>query len=41
MSDANSPPDTLYKEMGLVRIVEIDPVGRATLEYMATPEQSH
>jgi acyl-CoA thioesterase len=41
MSDANSPPDTLYKEMGLVRIIEIDPVGRATLEYMATPEQSH
>ena len=41
MSDANSPPDTLYKEMGLVRIVEIDPVGRATLEYMATPKQSH
>ena len=41
MSEANTPPDTLYKEMGLVRIVEIDPVGRAALEYMATPEQSH
>jgi uncharacterized protein (TIGR00369 family) len=35
------PPDSLYKEMGLERIVEIDPAGRAVLEYRATPEQSH
>ncbi|MFM5914670.1 MAG: PaaI family thioesterase [Chakrabartia godavariana] len=41
MTDASSPPDTLYEEMGLVRIVEMDPAGRATLEYRATPAQSH
>lgn len=41
MSDADSPPNSLYEEMGLVRIVEIDPAGRAVLEYRATPEQSH
>lgn len=36
-----SPPDSLYEEMGLVRIVEIDPAGRAKLEYRATQAQSH
>ncbi|RJT25452.1 PaaI family thioesterase [Chakrabartia godavariana] len=41
MTDASSPPDTLYAEMGLVRIVEMDPAGRAMLEYRATPAQSH
>lgn len=35
------PPNSLYEEMGLERIVEIDPTGRAVLEYRATPEQSH
>jgi len=35
------PPNSLYKEMGLERIVEIDPAGRAVLEYRATAEQSH
>ena len=41
MSEADSPPDSLYEEMGLVRIVEMDPAGRATLEYRATQAQSH
>ncbi|MFM5895293.1 MAG: PaaI family thioesterase [Novosphingobium sp.] len=36
-----TPPNSLYEEMGLERIVEIDPAGRAILEYRATPEQSH
>lgn len=38
---ANGPPNSLYEEMGLERIVSIDPAGRAILEYRATPEQSH
>lgn len=32
---------SLYEEMGLTRIVEIDPTGRAVLEYLATPAQCH
>lgn len=39
MSEDNN--DTLYKTMGLVRIVEMNPEGRATLEYMAGPEVCH
>ena len=41
MTDASSPPDTLYEEMGLVRVVEMAPAGRAKLEYRATLAQSH
>lgn len=33
--------DTLYETMGLVRIVEMNPEGRATLEYMAEPHLCH
>ncbi|WP_374284637.1 PaaI family thioesterase [Novosphingobium sp.] len=36
--DANDP---LYEAMGLVRIVTMDPAGRATLEYSARPEMCH
>lgn len=36
--DANDP---LYAAMGLVRIVSMDPAGRATLEYRARPEMCH
>ncbi|WP_435200655.1 PaaI family thioesterase [Qipengyuania sp. 902] len=37
MADGHS----LYETMGLVRIVSTDPEGRASLEYMAKPEQCH
>ncbi len=33
--------NALYEEMGLTRIVEIDPKGRAVLEYLAKPQQCH
>ena len=33
--------NSLYEEMGLTRIVEIDPAGRAVLEYEAKLEQCH
>ena len=33
--------NALYEEMGLTRIVEIDPKGRAVLEYEAKPAQCH
>lgn len=33
--------DTLYETMGLVRIVEMNPEGRATLEYHAGPHLCH
>ena len=32
---------SLYETMGLVRIIEIDPAGRASLEYEAKREQCH
>ena len=32
---------SLYETMGLVQIIDIDPEGRASLEYMAKPEQCH
>lgn len=31
----------LYEEMGLTRIVTIDPAGKACLEYSARPQQCH
>ena len=33
--------DTLYETMGLTRIVELDPAGRAVLEYEARLSQCH
>jgi uncharacterized protein (TIGR00369 family) len=33
--------NTLDEEMGLTRVVEIDPKGRAVLEYLAKPQQCH
>lgn len=33
--------DSLYETMGLHRIVELDPEGRAQLEYMAKPGMCH
>lgn len=33
--------DSLYETMGLVRIVEMNPEGRAVLEYEARPSQCH
>lgn len=35
------PGDALYETMGLVRIVEMDPAGRAVLEYEAGPGMCH
>lgn len=32
---------TLYETMGLIRVVAMDPEGRATLEYEAKEEQCH
>ena len=37
----SEPPVDLYETMGLVRVVSIDPAGRAVLEYRATPAQCH
>lgn len=37
----DSALDPLYQAMGLVRIVIMDPAGRATLEYSARPEMCH
>lgn len=37
----SAPDNSLYEEMGLERIIEVDPEGRATLEYRAKPEQCH
>ena len=37
----NLSSQPLYDAMGLVRIVSLDPVGRATLEYEARPEMCH
>ena len=33
--------DSLYETMGLHRIVEMDPEGRARLEYLAKPGMCH
>lgn len=32
---------SLYETMGLIRVVAMEPEGRATLEYEAKPEQCH
>jgi uncharacterized protein (TIGR00369 family) len=37
----NTGVETLYETMGLVRIAEMDPAGRASLEYMAGPHLCH
>lgn len=37
----HTTPDALYQTMGLIRIVEMLPEGRAVLEYEAKPEQCH
>lgn len=41
MPEAHETIESLYETMGLVRIVEMDPLGRAVLEYQAKPEQCH
>lgn len=41
MSEPNDALDALYRTMGLVRVVTMDPQGRATLEYEAKREQCH
>ena len=41
MSLDNLPNDPLYRIMGLRRIVEMSPDGRATLEYEAREEMCH
>ena len=37
----NTSAHPLYDAMGLIRIVSLDPAGRATLEYEARPEMCH
>ncbi len=41
MTQAYDLEDPLYKMMGLARIVEMNPEGRATLEYHAREEMCH
>lgn len=41
MSNADAAQDALYETMGLVRIVTMDPTGRAVLEYEARPGMCH
>ena len=42
MTDMTDPAaNPLYDAMGLIRIVSLDPAGRATLEYEARPEMCH
>lgn len=41
MADDTSGIAALYKTMGLIRIVEMDESGRASLEYEAKNEQCH
>jgi acyl-CoA thioesterase len=41
MTDTHAAEPSLYQIMGLVRIVNLDPEGRATLEYEARPEMCH
>ena len=40
-SAADTSGHSLYETMGLVRIIETDPAGRASLEYEAKREQCH
>lgn len=37
----DEPQEPLYRAMGLVRIVTMDPAGRAVIEYQARPEMCH
>ena len=37
----NTSSHPLYDAMGLIRVVSLDPGGRATLEYEARPEMCH
>ncbi|WP_284125281.1 PaaI family thioesterase [Parerythrobacter aestuarii] len=37
----NEVTHSLYETMGLVRIIDVDPAGRASLEYEAKREQCH
>ncbi|MFN2100810.1 PaaI family thioesterase [Altererythrobacter sp. MF3-039] len=41
MTDSSPPAHSLYEEMGLVQIVELDPEGRASIEYEAREAQCH
>ncbi|ABC63187.1 PaaI family thioesterase [Erythrobacter litoralis] len=41
MPETPDASHSLYETMGLVRIIAIDPEGRASLEYEAKPEQCH
>ena len=41
MTKSSTPDHSLYDEMGLVRIVALEPEGRATLEYEARAAQCH
>lgn len=41
MLETQPAQNDLYATMGLVRVVEMNPAGRATLEYEARPNMSH
>jgi len=41
MSENARAPETLFEEMGLVRVVSTDPEGRATMEFEARLSQCH
>ena len=41
MTQTDTSIDPLYTTMGLVRIVSVDPAGRAVLEYNATAQLCH
>ena len=41
MTETHAAEPSLYQIMGLVRIVNLDPEGRATLEYEARQEMCH
>ncbi|GAA4643899.1 hypothetical protein GCM10023115_18590 [Pontixanthobacter gangjinensis] len=41
MADETNTLDPLYESMGLIRIIELDPSGRAVLEYEARANQCH
>jgi uncharacterized protein (TIGR00369 family) len=41
MAEAVSPPTDLNQAMGIVRVVDLDPAGRATIEYRAGMHMCH
>ena len=41
MAEAASPPTDLNQAMGFVRVVDLDPAGRATIEYRAGMHMCH